>query len=225
MPQARTHLRRLRVTIVSVALLTACDSNTPTTPTPAAAVATPTPATAAPAAPGDPAAPVALVSLDIAPKSLIGGEPLAATIAISGNAPAGGTVVTIATNSVDARPPVSVTVIAGTSSLTFPIVTRSVSNETEVTITASLRGESRSVQVRLKGNGGVAGGGGGGTPVVITGAPAGFIDIGNTLRAYALLAGSAATCTSSTVSGFVGVSPAAPSPAFLVPAPAAPCRV
>lgn len=96
-------------------------------------------------------------------------------------------------------------------------------------ITASNGGVSKTVQIRLTGRsgggtpGGGGGGGGGGTPggggggggsdevvpvpVVLPAGPSASFALPASLQPFVLIAGSAVTCTTSTVTGDVGVSP------------------
>ena len=64
-------------------------------------------------------------------------------------APDGGAVVQIESNKDDARPPSSVTVAAGSTTGTFAIPTATVSNDTDVTLTASYNEQVKSAQFRL----------------------------------------------------------------------------
>lgn len=81
---------------------------------------------------------------------LRGGDSTTGTVTLDGPAPGGGFVVTLQSSSIDGRPPASVTVAAGNRSATFTIVTAGVSNDTEVLITATAGGISKSVQIRLQ---------------------------------------------------------------------------
>jgi len=104
---------------------------TPTpTPTP---IATPTPIPTPTPTP-TPAA-LSLSSLSVNPSSVIGGNPSVGTVVLSGAAPTGGAVVTLASSNVTiATVPASVTVAAGATSAIFTITTNRVTATKSVTI-------------------------------------------------------------------------------------------
>jgi hypothetical protein len=190
----------------------ACSDGTPTAPTVTPTVApapAPAPTTEAPTPAPAPAAPQ-LLSLTIDPSFARGGELMTGVVALDGEAAAGGAAVTITSSGVDARPS-DVVIAAGNANTTFPIPTAGVSSPTEVLITASYGGQSESVQIRLLPNvhDGDDGGGGSTPPFTQTPeqGPSASFTLGPNLSAFALLGGSAITCTTSTVTGDVGVSP------------------
>ena len=91
----------------------------------------------------------AIESISVDPSRIDGGNTATATVTLSFEAPGGGTEVALESNNGDALVPSKMTVAAGKKSGTFTIETRDVSKDTEASITASVRGESRSVQIRL----------------------------------------------------------------------------
>lgn len=77
--------------------------------------------------------PPSLISLTLNPATVVGGKYSTATVTISGPAPAGGIVVTLASTSADAAAPPTVTIPAGKRMATFTIATSAVqSKETSV---------------------------------------------------------------------------------------------
>jgi len=68
---------------------------------------------------------------------------------LNGQAPAGGAVVSLTSNSPAASPPATATVAPGSFSVSFPIPTSTVTANTVVTITASWNGVSAQAQVTL----------------------------------------------------------------------------
>ena len=83
----------------------------------------------------------ALNSVGVSPSSLVGGHPATGTVTLSAPALPGGTVVTLgSSNSAVAKVPASVTVPAGTTTATFPVVTHSVQAVQNITITATYQG-------------------------------------------------------------------------------------
>jgi hypothetical protein len=126
------------------------------------------------------------------------------TVTLDGPAPDGGAVVSLASSGIDARPPASVTVGGGNRTTTVTINTAGVSNSTEIVITASYNGQSRTAPLRLEafvlpGGGGGGSGGGAGSS----------LNIPSSISAFALLGSSGVTCTNSAVTGDVGSYPAA----------------
>ncbi|MDR3692593.1 MAG: hypothetical protein P4L46_24650 [Fimbriimonas sp.] len=81
---------------------------------------------------------VALQSLSIAPLSVIGGGMATGTITLSGSAPTGNTVVSLASSDTSASCASSVTVVAGSATATFTIGTAGVTSSKSVTFTAML---------------------------------------------------------------------------------------
>lgn len=93
--------------------------------------------------------PPLLESLTLSPSSITGGVEPQLIVMLSGNAPAGGTVVSLASDSPAASPPATVTVPAGQPSLSMGLPTSAVTSNTLVTITATLGGVSKQAQVTL----------------------------------------------------------------------------
>jgi trimeric autotransporter adhesin len=94
-----------------------------------------------PASAEDPKA-VSLASLDIPTSGFKGGGSTQATVTLDGPAPAGGTVIALASDDTVATVPASVTVAAGATSATFTISTRTVTAGIRIRITASAGGVS-----------------------------------------------------------------------------------
>ena len=93
--------------------------------------------------------PPSLKSLTISPSSISGGAQPQGIVTLNGQAPAGGALVTLTSNSPSVTPPSSVVVAAGDFSASFPIPTGSVSANTTATVTASYAGASAQAQVTL----------------------------------------------------------------------------
>lgn len=91
---------------------------------------------------------VGLTSTSVAPTSVVGGNNVTGTITLNGAAPAGGTVVTI-TSTGPVSPPTSVTVPAGSSSITFAVATQGVASSTSASVTGSYASVSKSASLTL----------------------------------------------------------------------------
>jgi trimeric autotransporter adhesin len=92
----------------------------------------------------NPATAVTVSGVSLNPTSVTGGNSSQGTVTLTGPAPSGGLVVTLASgNTAVATVPASVTVPAGATSATFPVTTRAVAANTAVTITATAGGVSR----------------------------------------------------------------------------------
>jgi hypothetical protein len=86
--------------------------------------------------------PSSLLRLDGMPFRQNGGVTLGAIVMLNGQAPPGGAVVSLSSSSPAAQPPASVTVPAGSESVSFTMPTSQVSADMPVTITATWRGAS-----------------------------------------------------------------------------------
>jgi hypothetical protein len=115
---------------------------------------------AAPTAPTLPGAPVGalrqttgdgivMTDFQIRPRELYGGERTTGTATLSGPAPEGGVVVTLAATKREARIPETFTVPAGHTTGSVGFWTGDVSHDMEVLIAATAGGHTRSVQIRL----------------------------------------------------------------------------
>jgi hypothetical protein len=93
--------------------------------------------------------PPSLKSLTISPSTISGGAQPQGIVMLNGQAPAGGAVVSLSSNSPSVSPPASVTVAPGSFSASFPISTSSVTANTAVTVTAIYNGASSQAQVTL----------------------------------------------------------------------------
>jgi hypothetical protein len=92
----------------------------------------------------------ALSSLTLNPTSVSGGSTSQGTVTLTGAAPTGGSVVTLASsNTTIASVPASVTIPAGASSATFTVATTAVSIPTNVVISAVYAGVSRSATLTV----------------------------------------------------------------------------
>jgi hypothetical protein len=93
--------------------------------------------------------PPSLGSLTISPSTISGGAQPQGIVMLNGQAPAGGAVVSLSSNSSFVNPPASVTVAGGDFSASFPIPTSAVTVNTTATVTASYGGASTQAQVTL----------------------------------------------------------------------------
>ncbi|HEU4836720.1 MAG TPA: hypothetical protein VFS90_19965 [Pyrinomonadaceae bacterium] len=93
--------------------------------------------------------PPSLKSLTISPGTISGGAQPQGIVMLNGQAPAGGAVVTLTSNSSSVSPPPSVLVEAGSFSASFPIPSSAVTANTIATVTASYGGTSAQAQVTL----------------------------------------------------------------------------
>jgi hypothetical protein len=93
--------------------------------------------------------PPSLKTLTISPSIISGGAQPQGIVMFNGQAPAGGAVVSLSSDSAVVSPPASVAVEPGSFSASFPIPTSSVSANTTATITASYGGTSVQAQVTL----------------------------------------------------------------------------
>ena len=91
---------------------------------------------------------VSLNSIALSPSSIVGGNGVAGSIALSGAAPSGGVVVTL-TGTGPVSPPTSVTVPAGASATTFDVATQGVAASTTAAVTASYAGVSQSASLTV----------------------------------------------------------------------------
>jgi len=82
--------------------------------------------------------PATVLSVTLNPTSVLGGTSSTGTVTLNGNAPAGGAVVTLASDKTTAaQVPTSVTVAAGNTSATFTVTTSPVSTSTQANISAN----------------------------------------------------------------------------------------
>ena len=95
--------------------------------------------------------PPSLLSVTVDPSSVKGGAGSTGTVTISGPAPEGGIVITIASDKASASVPGShnVTVAAGAKTATFAIMTNSVTATEVATITGTLNGNSQSAKLTV----------------------------------------------------------------------------
>ena len=91
---------------------------------------------------------VAILALTLSASSVVGGDPLPATITLTGPAPAGGAAVAIAAAD-PINAPAAVTVPAGQSSAPFTILTREVGGNISGTITATYGGGTATAMVSV----------------------------------------------------------------------------
>jgi len=92
---------------------------------------------------------LSLSALRLNPTTVKGGTSSQGTVTLTGPAPAGGIVVTLASNRKAAIVPPSVTVKAGASSAVFTVNTKVVTLQKIVTISASYRGVTKSAKLTL----------------------------------------------------------------------------
>ncbi len=93
--------------------------------------------------------PPSLKWLSISPSTITGGAQPQGIVMLNGQAPAGGAMVTLTSNSPFVSPPASVLVEAGGFSASFPIPTSAVTANTTATVTAGYAGGSADAQVTL----------------------------------------------------------------------------
>lgn len=93
--------------------------------------------------------PALLSAVNVLPTSVVGSNPSNGTVTLTGNAPTGGTVVTLSSNNAAATVPTSVTVPAGSSTGTFTVTTTSVSASTSATISAVLNGTTKTATLTI----------------------------------------------------------------------------
>jgi hypothetical protein len=93
--------------------------------------------------------PSTLKSISFSGSTLSAGVPLSGVLMLAGRAPAGGAVVSLASNSAAVRPPASVTVPEGSYSVPLSLPTSDVGTRTSATITASWKAGSTSATVTL----------------------------------------------------------------------------
>ena len=93
--------------------------------------------------------PTSLNALTISPATISGGAQPQGIVMLNGQAPAGGALVSLSSNSPMVSPPASVNVEPGSFSASFPISTSSVTTNTTATVTASYGGTSVQGQVTL----------------------------------------------------------------------------
>jgi hypothetical protein len=93
--------------------------------------------------------PTALKSLTISPSSITGGAQPTAIVMLTGQAPPGGAIVALSSDSPAVTPPSSVFVDAGSFSASFALQTNSVATTTTATVRATWSGGDASAQVTL----------------------------------------------------------------------------
>jgi hypothetical protein len=93
--------------------------------------------------------PPSLNSLIITPGTISGGAQLGAIVMLNGQAPAGGAVVSLSSNSPAVQPPAVANVAPGSASVSLSIPTSTVTSNTAATLTAAWNGVSAQAQVTL----------------------------------------------------------------------------
>lgn len=93
--------------------------------------------------------PTALKSLTITPATINGGAQAGAVVRLTGQAPPGGAIVGLSSNSPAVSPPTSVFVNPGGFSASFPLQTNRVTTNTTATVTATWNGVSTPAQVTV----------------------------------------------------------------------------
>jgi len=93
--------------------------------------------------------PPSLQSVSVSPATISGGAQAGAIVMLNGQAPAGGAVVSLSSNSLSVSPPPTVTVAPGDFSTSFPLSTSAVATPTTATLTASWNGASAQAQLTL----------------------------------------------------------------------------
>jgi hypothetical protein len=97
--------------------------------------------------PSTPTSPATLSSLAVSPGCVRGGSSATGIVSLSGPAPAGGAVVTLLSNKSAVA---TVTVLAGATSASFPVSTKSVSSYTLVDIIASYGGQDQFAEFSVR---------------------------------------------------------------------------
>ncbi len=90
-----------------------------------------------------------VTSLSVSPNTVLGSMGSTGTVTLSGNAPTGGTIVTLNSNSSSATIPAAVTVPSGSATATFAISTNAVSAVTTATITGTLGSSSKNATLTI----------------------------------------------------------------------------
>jgi hypothetical protein len=98
---------------------------------------------------GGPPGTTTLYSLGLNPMTVNGGSPSTGTVSLSGAAPSGGAVVSLSSNGSAAMVPANVTVAAGASSTTFMVSTSAVTTSTQVMISASYGGTTKTASLTV----------------------------------------------------------------------------
>jgi len=94
---------------------------------------------------------LALSNLSLSPTTVIGGSTSTGTVTLSGPAPTGGATVTLSSsNTAAATVPASVLVAAGAKTATFMVSTKVVSKPTNVTISATQNGVTKTASLTVK---------------------------------------------------------------------------
>ncbi|MDR3692404.1 MAG: PQQ-binding-like beta-propeller repeat protein [Fimbriimonas sp.] len=93
--------------------------------------------------------PPVLTGFTISPPSIVGGDYPTGSVTISAPAPVGGVTVNLSSNSAYVVPPVSVTVLAGATSVSFLVPTKGVDSNTPTTVTATLGAVSKVANLTL----------------------------------------------------------------------------
>jgi hypothetical protein len=93
--------------------------------------------------------PVSYLSLQLLPPALEGGLPAAAQVRLQAPSPRGGAVIRLASSSRLVRVPPSITVPAGATAASFPLMTTPVATAAEVVISASYRRQTASATFRI----------------------------------------------------------------------------
>jgi hypothetical protein len=96
-----------------------------------------------------PPPPPSLMSLSVNPASITSGSSSVGTVTLSTAAPVGGVVVQISSNNPAVTAPQSVTVLAGATTFSFTVMSGSVAAPTNVTLTASYAGVSRTATLTV----------------------------------------------------------------------------
>jgi hypothetical protein len=97
-----------------------------------------------------PATPASLSSLGVSPSSVTGGQAATGAVSLSGAAPAGGAVVSLASANPAALVPTSLTIPENASSANFTVSTSTVTSTTVGNITATYAGVTKSATLTVK---------------------------------------------------------------------------
>ena len=93
--------------------------------------------------------PATIASFTINPTTVVGGNSVTGTVTLSGSAGAGGVSIALASSSINATVPSTVTVAQGQSSVDFQVATLGVTSATSTTLTATLGSSSQTATLSI----------------------------------------------------------------------------
>ena len=90
-----------------------------------------------------------MASLTIEPNAVVGGSSATGTLELSSIAPSGGLVVSLSSNKSDVLVPATITIPAGSTTVSFAVQTSKVASDVTASITVTLNGNTRTAQLRV----------------------------------------------------------------------------